>query len=208
MPIIKTGYSCPLCKRETGDTNEIYAEDRRLVCSKISTHTFNDSEEFMNMRPTIDFRQAPPAAAPQENHTSLTVSISVPLYNDLLAKYGSEKISSALVGALKIIVDGEQMVISASDLEELKRVLPEKPKNASHLRGMIFALDQQRMEAKNVAEQAAETVKGYEGMAPGKVLVDLGEYFKFALDHAKEENMPVGYWVTKILKNGFENNWF
>ena len=63
MPAIRTGYSCPTCKNTTGDVKEIIAEGRRLICSYRAEHTWNDSQDFLDLKPTIDFKMAPQAAA-------------------------------------------------------------------------------------------------------------------------------------------------
>jgi hypothetical protein len=203
----RTGYSCPACKRETGDTNEVLAGGGYLACSKIGTHRWNDLEVFMNEGPKIEFKMQKQPAAPQSNHTSLNVSISVPLYNDLLAKYG-DKVNAVVAGALKVIVEGEQIIISAEEVEELKRVLPEKPKNARHLAGLIYAIDQQRIEAKSIADAASESLKGYEGLQPTKVLVDLGANMEYARGRAAEEKQPVSLWLSINLKNALDSQWF
>lgn len=210
MAAIKTGYACPLCEKSE-ETNEVIAEGGKLKCSKVPGHIWTDSDSFSELNPKIRFQQAQERPAPQENHTNVNVSISVPLYNDLLAKYG-DKLSAALVGALKIIAEGEPMIISKEDLQQIEKVLGEagfeKPKSARHMAGIIFSMHQQLLEAKEVTRDAVEQAKAYEGMVPGTTVVNLGQYYQHCLSQAKEESMPVKPWLESKLNHAFENNWW
>lgn len=209
MPAIRSGYSCPACKSTTGDTNEIIADSGRLVCSKIPSHTWNDSADFMALGPSMDFVQVQEKPKPQENQTSMNVRMSVPVYNALLARYG-DKLEAAATGALKILVEGEAMIISESDVEQIGRIpgMPEKPKNARHLVGLIFAMGQQMTDAKQEADAAAADLKAYEGISPGRVIVDLGANFSAAQDKAKGEGLPTKVWLERQVATALENNWF
>lgn len=208
MADVRTGYGCPLCEKTTGEISEIIARDgRSFVCSRVAGHSWEDLATLQDLQPKIRFQQEQERPAPQQNQTNVNVSISVPLYNDLLAKYG-DKLSVTLAGALKVIAEGEAMMISKEDLEQIERSLPEKPKNARHLSGIIFAMSQQVTEAKQEVEQAAEQLKAYQGFAPNAVMADLGQYMAFAAGRAKEENMPVKVWLDGKLKHAFENNWW
>lgn len=209
MSIVRTGYSCPLCKRETGDTNEILADSNRLRCSKVEAHVFPDLEEFRAMNPTIDFVQVQEKPKPQENQTSINVTLSVPVYNALLARYG-DRMGAAATGALKILVEGEAMIISESDVEQMGQIpgMPERPKNARHLIGLIFAMGQQMTEAKQATDNMAADLKAYEGMSPGRVIVDLGTHFNTAKEKAAAEGLPTKVFVEQKVAMSLENNWW
>lgn len=211
MPLIATGYSCPFCKRETGSTNEINADSGKLVCSKVGSHVWNDMEEFMSLGPRIDFRHAAERPAPQQNHTGLNLSLPVNTLNVLQNRYG-DKLQSTIAGLCQVLAEGEVLVLSESDVERLGKgeTLGEKPKNGSHLVGLVFALRQQVLEAKQTAEAASKDVQAFQGMAPGRVVVDLGEFYATAQQRAQAEEppMPVAVFIQRCLKTGLENNWW
>jgi hypothetical protein len=95
-----------------------------------------------------------------------------------------------------------------TDVERLKMMMPERPKSGSHLIGMIFAMQQDVQEAKGIAEAAASTTKAYEGMNPGKVVVDLGGNYQYALDRAKSEGLPLKVWMDQNVKTALDNTWW
>lgn len=203
----RSGYSCPACKRETGDTNEILAGGGYLQCSKIQGHRWNDSEKFMSEGPRIEFKQAKQAAAPQSNHTNVNVSIPVGVYNVLLERFG-DRLSATLAGQLHVLSEGTGMILSETDMDRLAMTLPERPKNGSHLVGLVYALSQQVQDQKNIADSASEALKGYEGLQPTKVLVDLGANMEYAKGRAADDKQPVSLWLAINLKNALESQWF
>lgn len=210
MADLRTGYGCPLCERTTGDTNEIIARDgRSFVCSKVPAHAWADSDELGNMEPKIRFQQQQERPAPQPNHTSVSVSISVPAYNALLARYG-DRMGATLSSIAGVMAEGEPMIISEEDVQQIALIpgIAEKPKNARHLIGLIFAMQEQVREAKQIAETAAGEIKAYENMAPGKVVIDLGEQNTYALDRAKNEGLPLKVWLQTQIQNALASAWF
>lgn len=207
MSTIRTGYSCVTCKRITGDINEILAEGGLLVCSKVPEHRWNDMDEFYNLNPTLDFKQVQSRPAPQLNHTNLNVSIPVGTLNVLQSRYG-DKLNSTIAGLLNIMAEGEVMVVSDTDVQRLGTMLNEKPKNSSHLVGMIFAMQSQIQEAKQIAETASKEVKAYEGMSPSTVLINLGDQYNYALDRAKNDSLPLKLWLEKNARAALENAWW
>jgi hypothetical protein len=211
MPTIATGYSCPSCKRESGATNEILADNSRLTCSKVPAHVWNDVDEFMSTGPRIEFRHEMEKPAPQANHTSLNLSIPVSTLNVLQAKYG-DKLNSTLAGLCQVLVEGEPMIISDTDVQRLSggECLGEKPKNGSHLVGLVFSLRLQVGEAKMAAEAATKDMAAFQGMAPGRVVIDLGDQYAFAQQRAQAEEppIPVSLWVQRGVRTAVENNWW
>ena len=207
MPTIRTGYSCPTCKNTTGDVKEIIAEGRRLICSYRAEHTWNDSQDFLDLKPTIDFKMAPQAVAPQAGHTSLNVSLPVNVLNAIQEKY-QEKLQSTVAGLLGMMAEGEIMIVGKNDAERIATLFGEKPKNGSHLFGLIYALQQQVADAKAEADTATKDLKAYEGLAPGRVVISLDEHWQNAKERAESENMPLAVWASRNFKTAIENSWF
>ena len=208
MPQVRTGYACPSCTRETGETNEVLADSNKLVCSKHpGRHIWLDSDEFLSAKSIIAFAQKKQAAAPQTNHTSINVSVPVNTANVLLAKYG-DKMNATIAGICQVLAEGETLVLSDSDVQRMQQFLKEKPKNGSHLVGMLFSMQSQINEAKQAAEAAGKDLAAYQGMAPGRVVIDLGQFYESAKIRAESEKMPTPLFIERAVKNGLENNWF
>ena len=207
MAVVRSGYSCPLCKRQTGDTNEVVADSGRLRCSKVDAHQFPDMSDFMDMRPTLDFKQEQPRPQAQPGHVPLTVRVPLSVKNAIDSKYG-DKADGIVAGILLMMAEGECLVVRDTDLARIATVLPEKPKDSSHLFGMMMALKFELDEAKQAAELAAKEVKAYEGMSPAMVMVNLGDQYGAARQRAEAENQPVKIFLEKAVRNGLENNWF
>lgn len=208
MADLRTGYGCPTCERTTGDINEIIARDGRgFFCSKVPTHTWADSDELGSLQPKVRFQQQQERAAPQSNHTSVNVTIPVGIYNILLNRFG-DKMAATLSGMLNVLAEGEPLIISDTDAQRIGMILPEKPKSGSHLVGLIYAMHEQVTEAKQIAETAAGEIKAYENMAPGKVVLDLGEQNAYAIDRAKNEGLPLKVWLQTQVQNALANAWF
>jgi hypothetical protein len=163
----------------------------------------------MMLNPKLDFKQEQARPQPQQNQTNINVALSVPVYNALLARYG-DKLGAAATGVLKILVEGQPMIISEEDVEQIGKIpgIPEKPKNARHLIGLIFAMGQQMTEAKQATDSMAADLKAYEGMSPGRVIIDLGANFNTAADKAKAEALPTKVFVEQKVAMSLENNWW
>lgn len=207
MPTIRTGYSCPTCKATTGDVKEIVAEGRMLKCTYVASHTWNDSQDFLDLKPTIDFKSAPQPAAPQANHTNLNVSLPVNILNAVQEKYG-EKLQSTIAGLLGMMAEGEIMIVGKNDAERISTLFNEKPKNGSHLFGLIYALQQSVEDSKAAAEAASKDLQAYQGLAPGRVVVNLEEHYQNARERAESEGMPLAVWASRNFKTAIENSWF
>lgn len=207
MPAIRSGYSCPTCKRLTGDTNEVLADGGRLRCSKVEAHLWPDIQDFMDLNPRLDFKQEQPKFQNQTGHVDLTVKVPLRVKNAVSSRF-AEKADATVAGLLSMMAEGECMVIGETDLQRISSVLPERPKSGSHLFGMITALIYARDEAKQVADAAAKELKAYEGMAGTRVMVDLGDQYGNATQRAQAENLPTKVFVERVMRTGFENNWF
>jgi hypothetical protein len=208
MATIRTGYSCPNCKKQTGDLNEVLADNGKLACSKFpEKHSWGDHSDFLDAGPTVDFAQEKQKPAPQRNHTSVNVSVPVPVMNALQNRYG-DKMDATLSGQLAVLAEGETMILSDSDVQRMSQHLPSRPKNGSHLVGMIFSMYSEIAEAKKMAEDATKDLKAFEGISVGKTVVDLADQYPFAVDRARAEGLPLSVWLSRAVKNALENAWF
>jgi len=207
MPSLRTGYSCPSCKRFTGDTNEIVAEGRILKCSKVPEHQWADMQDFLDLKPTIEFKMEQQKSISQPNHTPITVNVPVRVKNAIQSRFG-EKADSTVAGVLSMMAEGEVLVVGESDLQRLTTALRERPKNGSHLYGMVYALTEEIKEAKQVSETAESDLKAYEGINVGRVLVNLGNQYATAVEKANSENLPTKVWLERAVINALENSWF
>lgn len=202
-----TGYSCPRCKRETGATNEILAGNQKLVCKANPLHEWNDMDVFFSERPTMDFPKERPRPAPQANHAKVSVSVPAATLNKLQAKFG-DRLDASLTASLNSLAEGSGFNVSQVDMERLTQALPERPRDINHLFGMIYALSEQRNEYKLTAETAQREVKAYEGMNPGKVMIDLGAQHATAAQKALDEGVPLKVWVEQRMITGLESGWW
>jgi hypothetical protein len=210
MPVLKTEFSCPRCKKETGQANQILANAGELTCSVNGSHKWNDTMTFYNENPVMEFKVAMPKALPQENHTPLTISVPIKLKEFLEAKY-TDKLSSTAASILSQMAEGNAMIIPESDIDRLadgQRGLGTRPKNSSELCGLIFAKMCEVSDAKEERDAAVKDLKAYEGMSPGRIVVDLGAQFPSAAAKAKEAELPLKVWLETQFKSALENNWF
>ena len=79
-----------------------------------------------------------------------------------------------------MMAEGEIMIVGKNDAERIATLFGEKPKNGSHLFGLIYALQQQVADAKAEADTATKDLKAYEGLAPGRVVIRFGEQWQNA----------------------------
>ena len=57
MPsVMKSEFSCPACKKKTGELNQILANAGELMCSKDPSHTWNDTMDVLNLGPAWTLR--------------------------------------------------------------------------------------------------------------------------------------------------------
>jgi hypothetical protein len=164
-------------------------------------------DEFYDLKPSLDFRQEQPKPAVQASHTPITVNVPVRVKNAIQSRF-AEKADATVAGVLSMMAEGEVLVIGETDLQRLASVLKERPKNGSHLFGMITALLYERDEAKQIADAAAKDVKAYEGLSVGRVLIDLGAQYGAAANRAQAESLPLRVWVERAMVSALENNWF
>jgi hypothetical protein len=207
MPVVKSEYSCPKCKQTTGKLNQIVANGGQLQCSGDGSHTWNDTMTFYNEKPTMDFKVAPATFLPQVNHTPVTVSVPIPVKDAFEKKFG-ERASATIASLIQVLVEGDVIIIPQTDIDRISSRLGQKPGSSGELFGMIFALGEQVNDAKMLADNAAKDLKAYEGMSPGRVVVDLGDVAGDATEKARAQNMPLKVWVESNLKNAISSNWF
>lgn len=209
MPPAKLEYSCPTCKRESGQLNQMIASSQQLVCAVNLNHVWSDTQSFLALRPTMDFKVAAQVFAPQQGHVEVKVLIPPRVKDALESKWGV-RLNPTVAGVLEVLAEGEALMLSQGDVEKLKlsEFLGSKPGSSAELCGQVYALRQEITEAKNEAENARKDVAAYENHSPGRVVIDISSFQQGAVEKARDANMPVKIWIEQALRNGLENSWF
>ena len=209
MPVIKSEFSCPRCKKETGQSNQISAADGRLICPVNPNHKWVDTAAFYADGPIMEFRVGPAKFPPVEGQTPITLKIPLRIKTELETRWGAEEaVSAKIADVLLQLVDGDVMVLGQGDMTRLFERLGQKFLNSSELVGVVYAKMCEVDEAKGERDSAIEDLKAYESRSPGRVIVDLGTQFETAKAKAKDAEMPLKEWIQTQLFNGLENNWF
>jgi len=209
MPQFKTEFSCPKCKRETGQSNQISAADGRLICPANPNHKWVDTPSFYADGPQMEFKVGPAKFPPVEGQTPITLKIPLRIKTELEKRWGAEEaVSAKIADVLLQLVDGDVMVLGQGDMTRLFERLGEKFANSSELVGVVYAKMCEVDEARGERDAAIEDLKAYESRSPGRVIVDLGTQFEAAKGKAKDAEMPLKEWCQTQLANGIENNWF
>ena len=209
MPVIKSEFSCPRCKKETGQSNQISAADGRLICPVNPNHKWVDTAAFYADGPIMEFRVGPAKFPPVEGQTPITLKIPLRIKTELEQRWGAEEaVSAKIADVLLQLVDGDVMVLGQGDMTRLFERLGQKFSNSSELVGVVYAKMCEVDEAKGERDSAIEDLKAYESRSPGRVIVDLGTQFEDAKAKAKDAEMPLKEWAETNLKNGISNNWF
>jgi hypothetical protein len=207
MPLQRSEYSCPLCKPEIVQINANLGE---LVCEK-GIHKWNDTNSFLALEPTMDFAKTPTVGMPPSNYLPMKIMVP-PGAEDALRKHYGDTLDATATSILMQMLEGKIMIVGQTDLDRIgsPQGLGKVPDNGGELFGMIFALKAEVEDGKLVAEAAQRDVKAYEGMSPGRVVVDLGDIYGDVQARAQnsEPPLPIAVWVKSTIKNGVENNWF
>jgi hypothetical protein len=209
MPVFKTEFSCPKCKRETGQSNQISAAEGRLTCPANSNHKWDDTAAFYADGPQMEFKVGPAKFPPVEGQTPITLKIPLRIKTELATRWGTEEAVAAKISDVLLqLVDGEVMVVGQTDMTRLFERLGQKFSNSSELVGVVYAKMCEVDEAKAERDSAVEDLKAYESRSPGRIIVDLGDQFETAKGKAKDAESPVKIWVEDQLRNALANNWF
>jgi hypothetical protein len=201
MPVVKTRYACPTCDAQ------IIAENRKLVCSVNSQHSWNDIATFMGLGPKVKYEEAKPIVAPQANHVKVELTLPPRIRQGLEAKFGSTH-SGKIAETLGFLADGDVMLIPAADLDRIKERLGKRPESSGELFGLIYNLSMELETEKLIAENSQKELAAWEGRSHGTVIVDLGKNFQAASEKARGENMPLKMWLEDRVKNALDNSWF
>ena len=206
MPVIKTEFGCPDCKQSTGQSVQIIANGGSLTCGR--GRSWGDTQAFLSRNPLAEFKVEMPKNLPQEGHAPLTISIPIQLKEHLQTNYG-EKLSATLTGVLSQL-STNSIVISDGDLERLGmgHILGKRPANSSELVGLIYAKVCEATDAKLEKDEAVKDLKAYEGLSPGRVVIDLGDQLNAARERAKDANMPLKLWVETRFNSALKDGWF
>ena len=208
MPVFKTEFSCPKCKRETGQSNQISAAEGRLTCPANSNHRWEDTAAFYADGPQMEFKVGPAKFPPVEGQTPITLKIPQRLKDSLDSRY-SAGLDTVVANILLQLVDGDVMVVGQTDMGRLKERLGQPFENSSELVGVVYAKMCEVDEAKEAATAATEDLKAYESRSPGRIVVDLGDQFEAAQGKAKdcEPPMPLKMWAESRLQMIIRENW-
>jgi len=209
MPVFKTEFSCPKCKRETGQSNQISAAEGRLTCPANSNHRWADTAAFYADGPQMEFKVGPAKFPPVEGQTPITLKIPLRIKTDLSAQWGSdEAVSARVVDILLQMAEGEVMILGMTDKGRLFDRLGQKFSNSSELVGIVYAKMCEVDEAKGERDAAVEDLKAYESRSPGRVIVDLGDQFATAQAKAKDAETPLKLWIEERTRMALQENWF
>ena len=209
MPQFKTEFSCPKCKRETGQSNQISAADGRLICPANPNHKWVDTPSFYADGPQMEFKVGPAKFPPVEGQTPITLKIPLRLKTELEQRWGAEEaVSAKIADVLLQLVDGDVMELGQGDMTRLFERLGEKFANSSELVGVVYAKMCEVDEARGERDAAVEDLKAYESRSPGRVVIDLGSQYQTAVEKAKDAETPLKVWVEQQLINGLQNSWF
>jgi len=208
MPQVPTEYACPLCEAQTGQHKQIVASDRQLVCVANGTHSWQDIQEFMSLKPKMVFATTK-VPAQQFNQAEVKVLIP-PRVKDALASRWGDKFNATVAGVLEMVSEGEVLVIPQADLDKLKlgEFLGSKPGSSAELCGMVYSLRQEIQEYKDAADTARKDVAAYENYSPGRVVLDVSSFLGPLTEKAKDANEPVKIFLEKNLRTAIENSWF
>lgn len=209
MPVFKTEFSCPKCKRETGQSNQISAAEGRLTCPANSNHRWADTAAFYADGPQMEFKVGPAKFPPVEGQTPITLKIPLRIKTDLSAQWGSdEAVSARVVDILLQMAEGEVTILGMTDKGRLFDRLGQKFSNSSELVGIVYAKMCEVDEAKGERDAAVEDLKAYESRSPGRVIVDLGDQFATAQAKAKDAETPLKLWIEERTRMALQENWF
>ena len=209
MPVLKTEFACPKCKRETGKSTQIMAAEGRLTCPANSNHKWEDTAAFYADGATMEFKVGPAKFPPVEGLTPFTLKIPLRIKSELEKRWGTEDaVSARIADVLLQLVDGDVMIVGQTDMGRLFDRLGQKFTNSSELVGVVYAKMCEVDEAKAEATAATEDLKAYESRSPGRVVVDLGDQFATAQAKAKDAETPLKLWLDERLRAALVDNWF
>jgi len=148
-----------------------------------------------------------PKMPQQDNYTSMTIRLPIRLKQRLDEAYG-EKVESTAVAILDQMAEGHALIIPEVDVQRIADKLGKRPENSSELYGMIFACKAEVDDMRVEKDAAVKDLKAYEGMAIGRVVVDLGSNLSTAQAKASDAQLPLKIWVERMMANALENGWF
>lgn len=207
MSLHRSEFSCPRCKM-IGVKSQILAGAGRLSCEVNPTdHYWVDTQTFYSEKPVMEYEPNVPKNLPQQGHSTMTVSLPIGMEQALSAKYG-DKVNNTVASILQQMLEGEVLVIGQTDYNRLAGHLGKNPSSTGELVGMVYALKESVVEKEQIATAAAADLKAYEGISPGRVVVDLGDQLQNCIDRAKDAELPLKLFVERKFREGIENNWF
>lgn len=207
MPTYKSEFACPKCKKETGKSVQILASEGFLTCPDNSNHRWVDTAAFYADGPTKEFKVAPPSFPKVEGQTPITLTIPLRVKEELDKRWGGN-LNAQVATVLLQMADGAPLLIGQEDVNRLRDRLGKTPADSSDLVGMVYAKICEVDDLKLERDEAVKDLKAYEGMSRGRVVVDLGDQYEAAVGKAKDQELPVGAFVNRMVRTALENNWF
>jgi hypothetical protein len=206
MPLIRSEYSCPRCKK-AGVKSQIVANLGQLMCEQNPDHSWVDTFAFYSENPVMEFKVEIPKNLPQQNHAPMTVSLPIGMEQALSAKYG-DRVNNTVASVLQQMLEGDMLIIGKTDYDRLAQHIGKNPGSAGELVGMVYAMKCESDDQKQIAEAAAKDLKAYESMSPGRVVVDLGSQLSNVMEKARDAELPLKLYVERKFLEGIENGWF
>jgi hypothetical protein len=209
MPQLKTEWACPKCKRETGASTQILANEGRLACPANSNHRWVDTADFYADGAVMEFKVGPAKFPPVEGQTPITIKVPLHLKDSLETRY-KDGLSAAVADVLLQMVNGAPLMIGQTDVERLRDRLGKTPENSSDLVGMVYAKICEAEDAKTERDEAVKDLKAYEGVSRGRVVINLGDQYEAAATKARESEppLPVAVWLQQRVKTALDDQWF
>ena len=208
MPVLKTEFACPRCKRETGKSVQIMAAEGRLTCPENSNHRWEDTGAFYADGPQMEFKVGPAKFPPVEGQTPVTIKIPQRIKDLLDQQWGPEKLNTEIATLLLHLSEGPVMVVSQVDRDRIDAKLGRKSRDSSELYGNIYAMMSAVEEANAAKEEMARDLQAYESRSPGRVVVDLGDQYAATVEKAKSAEQPLSLFIQTNLNVALSNNWF
>lgn len=207
MPVVKTEFSCPLCKK-AGTKTQIIAGNGMLQCPANSNHRWVDTASFYADDPVMEFKVGPAVFPPADGQVPVTIKVPKRIKAMLDEQFG-ENIHAQVANVLTLMAEGgEIMLVGKVDYNRISDKLGKRPRDSSELYGILCATMAEVDEARQERDAAVQDLKAYEGLSRNRVVLDLGDQFNYASERAKDESLPLKVWLERAVINALSSNWF
>ena len=210
---IATGLGCPACARPKdgeGVTSMLYNRVGKFSYYCRNGHEYNDMQELLALNPQR--LPVPQKKTIQQGHETVNIQIPPDLKQDLLQKFGSaERLSQTLAGVLRVLAEKNAFLFNEVDVERTEKILGERPKDGSHLVGILYERQQviNNLRASLDSKQPQGEKSNNNGIhiPEGKVLLDSASFIGKAVSVARFRGQPLEQVLQETLRLAFENGW-